>query len=181
MTRSCSLKNTRSKKSDRGFTIIELLIVLGLLGILTTIVIVSVSSSKKKALVAEAQSDLHQLRIMVAGLENDTDLHPYHFSDEDCTGNEEIEVTACEAGLLCTDGGFPGWDGPYGSMIPDDPWGGTYEFDPDYTCAADVAGCPDAGGYRVLVSNGPNQSATNAYDSDNVVQVICKCPTADCH
>lgn len=55
-------------KSNSGFTIIELLVVISIIGILSTLIVVATSSGREKARVSEAQSDIRLLRsaIMVA-------------------------------------------------------------------------------------------------------------------
>jgi len=168
---------------QRGFTLIEMLVVVAVIGILAAIVLVSVGGLREKAWIARARSDLNQLRTAITIMAHDTGMHPNHFNERACVGNAEIDLAVgdCDTGLACTDGGFPGWAGPYMTEIETDHWDGTYQFDPDYLCSSGVTGCPDDGWYRVILSHGPNQSGTNAYDDDNIVLVICDCPTADCH
>lgn len=51
--------------SQRGFTLIELLIVIGIIGILSSIVLVSVSQARERALVAKAKSELQSIGTMM--------------------------------------------------------------------------------------------------------------------
>lgn len=51
------------RRYGRGFTLVEVIVVLAIIGLLATIVIPKFGSSKDKALVATMKSDLHTLLI----------------------------------------------------------------------------------------------------------------------
>ena len=161
---------------QRGFTLIELLVVIAIIGILSSVVLVSLNSAKHKAKVARAHAELNQLRTAIGILEIDTNLLPGKLSLSPCVQNPEIYLDRCGAGIQCTDGGFPGWSGPYMNVVPKDPWGTYYYFDPDYRCRTFVKGCegvPDNTWLQVAVSFGPNKSE-NYDDGDNVVVILCR-------
>jgi hypothetical protein len=78
------------------------------------------------------------------------------------TGNMEVwDLSAANAGLVATNGAFPGWSGPYIASVPKDPWGSNYFFDPDYRIGGVF--------YAVIGSFGPNKVGRNRYDSDDLI------------
>jgi prepilin-type N-terminal cleavage/methylation domain-containing protein len=60
MSRRKNLK--QSYKDDAGFTLVELLVVISIIGILTSVVLVSVSTANKRGNDAAVQSDLSEIR-----------------------------------------------------------------------------------------------------------------------
>ena len=152
---------------SRGFTLVELMIVIAIIGILAAIALIGSSSYHTKAKVAEATSDLDTIYKAMILLESDTGQWPGHQTVSQINkgaGNEVWDLSVGAAGLVITDGNFPDWDGPYLPSVPKDPWGNDYFLDTDY----EINGVD----YLVLGSFGPNGVGQNLYDDDDVIKII---------
>lgn len=95
-----------SMKGTRGFTLIELLVVIAIIGILSSVVLASLNSARKKGRDARRVADLKQLQL---ALELYYDANP-------TTGYPDALSTA----NLVTPG--------YIRVIPDDPSGGSASY-----------------------------------------------------
>ena len=153
----------------------ELLVVIALLvlgGILVKFHFDRVEERNKRT---EAQSDLKQIAEAVDELYGDTNIDPGHVSRNPCVRYPEMFLRDCRAGLLCTDGAFPNWNGPYLEDLPKDPWGGRYYFNADYLCVEEALGCeevPNTTKVRAILSGGPDGNFKTR--SNNIVHIICK-------
>lgn len=153
---------------------IELLVVVAIIGILSSVVLTSLNGARAKANIAKAQTDLRQFENAIALLYSDTGLYPGAQSASPCVQNPEIYLNTPAAGLEATDGTFPGWKGPYISKVSLDPWGTNYHYDPDYGCGAAISGCQGiTGTVRVVQSFGPNKTQ-NYTTGDDIVSVLCR-------
>lgn len=148
-------------KSNHGFTILELIVNVAIIGILSAIAIPAYIAFRDRAKIAQAKSDLHHLQLAIEQLASDTEKWPGP-NNVGKTANQEVwNLNNSNAGLVATNGGFPNWKGPYMSSVGKDPWGSNYFFDPDYTMSGTK--------YAVVGSFGPNKCCRNAYDSDDIV------------
>ena len=137
------------------------MIVIAIIAILAAIAIPQFSAYREKAKVADATSDLKEIQLVIELLASDTEKWPGP-NEVGETANQEVwDLNAANAGLVTTNGAFPGWKGPYIASVPKDPWGNNYFFDPDYK----ISGVD----YAVVGSFGPNGVGPNQYDSDNVI------------
>lgn len=164
------------KKNNKGFTLIELLVIIAIISILSSIVLVSVQGAREKARIVRTKADLKTLSTAIGMLEIDTNLHPNKLTLLPCVQNPEVYLNSCAAGLQCSDGGFPGWQGPYIAKVPKDPWGTYYFFDPDYKCTDQIGceGIPSETWVRAILSFGPNKSEDYGPGSDDIVLILCR-------
>ncbi|MCK5059862.1 MAG: prepilin-type N-terminal cleavage/methylation domain-containing protein [Candidatus Pacebacteria bacterium] len=162
-------------KNNKGFTLIELLVVIAIIGILSSVVIASLNTARQRARTARAQADLKQFQLAIGLLYDDTSLHPRKLTLSPCVQDPEVYLNSSAAGIQSTDGGFPGWDGPYMGSVPLDPWGTNYYFDPDLRCT-DQKGCEGISSgtmVRGIQSFGPNKAQNYGPGSDDIVIVLC--------
>lgn len=170
------------RSSKGGFTLIEILVTIGIIGILSTIVLVAVQRARNEAKIAKAKVEANQIFKAISLLEIDTEQWPGHITpyqvESGASGNEICPdgcvygLSDCRAGLVCDDSGnpYPYWNGPYIKEIPSDPWGKEYFFDTDY----DID--PGAGEEWAVVigSYGPDGIGNNQYNEDDIIHIIIK-------
>jgi prepilin-type N-terminal cleavage/methylation domain-containing protein len=82
-----------SRKHLRGFTLIELLVVISIIGVLSTVVLVSVSASREKAKAAKLMSDLKQVEKAFITWGIDEEISEWWHEDEWGAPTDEPEIS----------------------------------------------------------------------------------------
>lgn len=174
------MKNTKAQKIW-GFTLIELLVVISIIGILSSVVLSSLNTARKKAKIGKAQAELSNIKTAITLLESDTGKWPngcpigkisnpeVKLDDPQAGLRETITVNDNGSGCIWTAKDVANWNGPY-MKTPVDPWGNSYDFDPDYTPYSVSGGCPQAQEAKmsVVVSYGPDGKERNLYNCDDI-------------
>jgi len=109
----------------KGFTLIELVVVLAVIAVLVGISVPVMGSVMAEARISRAKADVNVLAKAILKLYEHTAFWPSD-NDIDATANwTEPRNALAEK----PPNNYPGWKGPYITQITDDPWGSPYHFD----------------------------------------------------
>jgi len=105
-----SIENRKSK-IENGFTLVEMLLVITIIGILAALVIPKMVGRSEQARLAAAHADLSSIKTALDAFEVDNGGYPRSLQD-----------------LLQQPSNAKNWHGPYLDNVPLDPWGNPYVY-----------------------------------------------------
>lgn len=156
------------KKAARGFTLIELVIVIAVIAILAALLVPTILGQAERARVSRAKSDAGEIAKALARIRTDTAFvddatTPTCYTAANLNSAAVPASNACGTGLVaCTPAtvGELCWGGPYMSApVANDPWGLAWKI--SYVPATNAI---------TVKSNGPDKSSTTTDDDIVVTQ-----------
>lgn len=140
-----AVRRKTGKKSERGFTLVELMVVIFIIGLLATIVVINVLPSQDKAMTEKARSDIATLSQA---------LEMYRLDNLAYPGTAEgLNALVTAPPTLAQPGRYR--SGGYIKKLPQDPWGRPYQYiSPGTTGAFDL--------YSLGADGAPGGEAENA-------------------
>lgn len=127
---------TKYKRKGAGFTLVELLVVVSIIGLLVAMTVINIQNSKQKARDARRVSDINNIATALALYHNDNNRYPFPYAGN-LTGSDAVSTALRNAGYI--------------SSAPLDPLNQA------------ASGCGIAGGYRYYYSSTDGSNYFLAY------------------
>jgi general secretion pathway protein G len=102
---------SRQSKIESGFTLVEMLLVITIIGILAALVVPKMMGRSEQARQAAAHADLSSIKTALDAFEVDNGYYPKNLLD-----------------LIQQPRDAKNWRGPYLDKVPQDPWGNAYVY-----------------------------------------------------
>ncbi len=114
-----AVPETAKRKKRNGFTLVELMVVIFIIGLMTTIVVINVMPSQDRAMVEKARADIATLGQA---------LEMYRLDNLSYPGSSDgLQALVSAPASLTTSARYR--QGGYIKKLPDDPWGRPYQYD----------------------------------------------------
>ena len=108
-------KPARKRRKRQGFTLVELMVVIVIIGLLATVVAINVLPSQDRAMVGKARADISVLEQAIETYRLDNLTFPYDLN----------ALTTAPANLAQPERYR---QGGYIRRLPEDPWGNPYQY-----------------------------------------------------
>lgn len=119
----------KAVKNVRGFTLLEVMVVIVILGILASMVVPNLMGSQERANMQKAVSDINALETSLSMYKMDNYKYP--------STEQGLEALVTETDIEPMPRRFP--EGGYVKRLPNDPWGSEYQLlNPGENGAMDV-------------------------------------------
>ena len=105
-------------QKEEGFSLIEMMVVIVLIGLLATVVVINVLPNQERAMVEKARADISQLESALEMFRLNMLRYP--------TTEEGLDALVEAPGDRSLEGRFP--EGGFINRLPDDPWGNPYQY-----------------------------------------------------
>ncbi|WDE08101.1 type II secretion system major pseudopilin GspG [Thalassomonas viridans] len=112
------MKNLHKAKKAHGFTLLEVMVVIVILGILASMVVPNLMGSQERANVQKAVSDINALETSLSMYKMDNYNYP--------TTDQGLEALVSETDIEPLPRRFP--EDGYVKRLPQDPWGNDYQL-----------------------------------------------------
>ena len=109
------------KRNKKGFTLIELLVVIAIIGLLATIVLVSLNNARNKANDTKIKSDLSQMMMGIEMYYADNSTYPK-------AGTCDAVGIIASGTTVCSGSRFRGSGSVYIQRLPKNPRGGSHIY-----------------------------------------------------
>jgi general secretion pathway protein G len=110
------LSASRGPRQARGFTLIEIMVVVIIIGLLAAVIVPQVVSKVDEARVAKAKEDIQSLETGLTEYRLDNSTYP--------TTDEGLDALVKQP----NDPSVTHWHGPYVQRLSKDPWGRPYQY-----------------------------------------------------
>ncbi|MBL4869490.1 MAG: type II secretion system major pseudopilin GspG [Robiginitomaculum sp.] len=108
------MDNTKQKsENEDGFTLVEVMVTMVIIGLLTTFVVINVLPAQDKAMQQKAKTDISTLEQAIEMYKLDMGKYPESLDDLR-GGGADSDARYRKAGYI--------------KFLPDDPWGNPYEY-----------------------------------------------------
>jgi len=108
----------KAVRNIRGFTLLEVMVVIVILGILASMVVPNLLGSQERANIQKAVSDINALETSLTMYKMDNYQYP--------TTEQSLEALVTETDIEPVARRFP--QGGYVKRLPNDPWGSEYQL-----------------------------------------------------